>query len=182
MKTVKITAAFPDMPRVEALAKEAFPPEEYLAPEKLIRMAAAGTVDFRALYENDAFIGFTVISLYGNICYLFFLAIAPEARSKGYGSKVLKLLDTLYADRQQVVDFEMINEAAPNNAQRISRKAFYMRNGYKETGKFISYLGVDYEILCKQADFDFDKFKKMMQTFRIEGFAPKYFEKNGDIK
>ncbi len=86
-------------------------------------------------------------------------------------------MDELYPDKQQVVDFEMIDESAPNNAQRITRKAFYMRNGYKETGKFISYLGVDYEILCNQENFDFDKFKRMMQTFRIEGFAPKYFER-----
>ncbi len=176
MRTVRIEHTFSDLPLVEALAKEAFPPEEYLTPGKLIQMTMDGAVDFWALYEGDTFVGFTVISLYGNLCYLFFLAIAPQHRAKGYGSKVLKLLDALYADKQQVVDFEMIDETAPNNAQRISRKAFYLRNGYKETGKFISYLGVNYEILCKQENFDFGKFKRMMQTFRIEGFVPKYFE------
>ncbi len=175
MHTVKITKDFKDIKAVEELAKEAFPPEEYLAPEKLLKMSERGEVDFLALYDGATFVGFTVISLYEDMCYLFFLAISPEHRSHGYGGKVLRLLDELYPEKQQVVDFEMIDESAPNNAQRITRKAFYMRNGYKETGKFLSYLGVDYEILCKQDRFDFEKFKRMMKAFRIDGFEPRYF-------
>lgn len=179
MHTIKITKEFKDLELVEALAKEAFPPEEYLAPSKLIEMSADGEVDFWALYDDDTFVGFTVISLYEDMCYLFFLAISPQYRSQGYGGKTLRLLDELYSDKQQVVDFEMIDESAPNNAQRITRKAFYMRNGYKETGKFIFYLGVDYEIMCKQDNFDFEAFKQMMQTFKIDGFKPKYYENCG---
>lgn len=176
MHTVKITNQFADLPLVEALAKEAFPPEEYLAPRKLIAMSLGGEVDFWALYDGEIFVGFTVISLYRDMCYLFFLAIDPQHRSRGYGGKTLRLLDELYPGKQQVVDFEMIDEAAPNNAQRIARKAFYIRNGYKETGKFISYLGIDYEIFCKQEQFDFDSFQQMMKGFHIEGFNPQYFE------
>ncbi len=176
MHTVKITKEFKDLQLVESLAKEAFPPEEYLAPSKLIEMSENGEVDFLAIYGGEAFIGFTVVSLYKDMCYLFFLAISPEFRSHGYGGRTIRLLDELYPDKQQVVDFEMIDESALNNAQRITRKAFYMRNGYKETGKFISYLGVDYEIMCKQDNFDFEAFKQMMQTFKIDGFKPKYFE------
>ncbi len=176
MHTIKITKEFKDLELVEALAKEAFPTEEYLAPSILIEMSEDGEVDFWALYDNDTFVGFTVISLYEDMCYLFFLAISPEHRSHGYGGKTLRLLDELYPDKQQVVDFEMIDESAPNNAQRIIRKTFYMRNGYKETGKFISYLGVDYEILCNRDDFDFDMFKRMMKIFKIDNFYPRYFE------
>ncbi len=176
MRTIKITAEFADLPLVERLAKEAFPPEEYLPPSKLIDMAEHGEVDFRGLYDGDLFVGFTVVSIFEQLSYLFFLAIDPGLRSKGYGGKTLRLLDELYPNKQQVVDFERIDESAPNNAQRITRKAFYMRNGYRETGRFLSYLGVDYEILCKDTAFDFDTFKKMMRRFRIDGFDPKYFE------
>ncbi len=177
MHTVKITSEFQELSLIEELAKEAFPPEEYLAPAKLIEMEEDGALDFWALYDGNTLVGFAVISLYEDMCYLFFLAIRPELRSHGYGGKTLRLLDELYPDKQQVVDFEMIDEAAPNNAQRITRKAFYLRNGYQETGKFISYLGVDYEILCKQKPFHFDTFQQMMKQFRIEGFVPRYFER-----
>ncbi len=177
MHTIKITKDFKDLPYIEQLAKEAFPPKEYLAPSKLIEMAEGGEVDFFGLYDADTFVGFAVISIFEELSYLFFLAIDPSHRSKGYGGQTLKLLDELYPNKQQVVDFEMIDDKAPNNAQRITRKAFYTRNGYKETGKYISYLGVDYEILCKSDSFDLDTFKRMMQRFHIENFTPKYFEK-----
>lgn len=176
MHTIKITTDFKDLSCVERLAQEAFPPEEYMAPSKIIEMSEDGEVDFWGLYDADTFVGFMVISVFEEMSYLFFLAIDPFLRSKGYGGKALKLIDQLYQNHQQVVDFEMIDETAPNNAQRITRKAFYMRNGYKETGKYISYLGVDYEILCKSDSFDFDTFKRMMRRFHIENFNPRYFE------
>lgn len=165
-----------DLDKVEALAKEAFPPKEYLSPGELIQMAERGEVDFWGLYDDDSFVGFMVISLFEDTCYLFFLAIDTNIRSKGYGGQALRLLDALYPNKKQVVDFEMIDASAPNNEQRITRKAFYMRNGYQETGKFISYRGVDYEILCRDDAFDFETFKRMMLGFKIEGFDPKYFE------
>lgn len=177
MKAQQITATFNEMDKVEELAKEAFPPEEYLAPSTLLEMVDRGEIDFWGLYDEERFVGFMVTRVYHHLCYLFFLAINPLYRSKGYGGQALRLLDNLYHDKQQVVDFEMIDPAAANNQQRITRRAFYVRNGYKDTGKFLSYLGVDYEILCKDDVFDFDTFKEMMKHFSIEGFNPKYFEK-----
>lgn len=176
MNTKPITADFPDFARVDALAREAFPPEEYLSPAILIEMAERGEVDFLALYADGIFVGFMVVARYASLAYLFFLAIEATQRSHGYGGQALRLLDTLYPDCQQVVDFERPDETAPNNAQRLSRRAFYLRNGFRETGKYLSYLGVDYEILCRDADFDFDAFRRMMKTFRIDGFHPVYFE------
>ncbi len=176
MHTIRITSDFIDLPLIERLAKEAFPSEEYQSPAKLIEMAERGEVDFWGLYDGDRFVGFTVVSIFESISYLFFLAIEPSLRAKGYGGEVLSLLDELYPNKQQVVDLEMIDESAPNNAQRIARKAFYLRNGYRETGKLLSYLGVDYEILCKDTVFDFETFQKMMLRFKIDGFNPRFFE------
>lgn len=177
MRAIQINKDFVDLPSVEALAREAFPPEEYLSPAKLVEMAEQRQVDFWGLYDGNTFIGFMVISIYSDLCYLFFLAVEPSVRSCGYGSQALDLIGDLYPNKQQVVDFEMVDASALNNAQRISRKAFYVRNGYKTTGKFISYLGVDYEILCKTELFNFESFKQMMNRFGIENFSPVYFEK-----
>lgn len=166
-----------DLDKIETLAKEAFPPKEYLSPSKLIEMDEQREVDFWGLYDEDFFVGFMVVSLFEDMCYLFFLAIAPNIRSKGYGGHALQILNELYPNKQQVVDFEMIDASAYNNEQRITRKAFYVRNGYQETGKFISYCGVDYEILCRDSFFNFETFKRMMLGFNIDGFDPKYFER-----
>ncbi len=77
------------------------------------------TLDFYALYDKEIFVEFMVLSLYANMCYLFFLAIDGKLRSKGYGGQALHILDKLYSDRQLVVDFEMIDENASNITQRI---------------------------------------------------------------
>lgn len=52
-----------------------------------------------------------------------------------------------------------------------------LRNVYRETGLFLSYLGVDYEVFCMGEHFDTDTFKAMMKTIRVEGVDPRYFTK-----
>jgi len=99
-------------------------------------------------------------------------------RSGGYGSRAIETLLKLYPNKQQIVDMEMVDESAENNEQRIKRRGFYLRNGYKPTGQFLSYLGVDYEILCMNENFDFDTFKEMMSTLKVDGFNPRYYKDN----
>lgn len=160
---------------INILAKEAFPPEEYLAPSKLVDMAKENNFDFLALFDKEVFVGFMVVQTYKNFAYLFFLAINSNCRSKGYGSSAIETLKMVYPDKKQVVDFEMLDETANNNNQRKKRKEFYLRNGYKETGLFLSYLGVDYEVVCMDDEFDSEEFKQMMNTIQVEGFNPTYF-------
>ena len=159
------------------LAKEAFPPEEYLAPEKLLDMAKAENFDFWILSDGDTFAGFMVVQTYGNLAYLFFLAIDAPCRSKGYGGQAIKALKTAYPGKKQVVDFEMLDSTSANYAQRLKRREFYLRNGYKETGLFLSYLGVDYEVFCMDDAFDEAEFKRMMKTIQVDGFNPQYFSR-----
>ena len=175
LNTEKITKESRYWQQINSLAKEAFPPEEYLAPDKLVEMSEAENFDFLALTDGGDFVGFMVVQTYKNLAYLFFLAIDSSCRAKGYGSLVIETLRELYPDKKQVVDFEMLDEAAPNNIQRIKRRQFYLKNGYKETGLFLSYLDVDYEVFCMSDDFGAREFKDMMKEIRVEGFEPKYF-------
>lgn len=163
---------------INDLAVEAFPPEEYLAPNKLLEMSKEEYFDFYYIEDNNKFIGFAVIQTYKNLSYLFFLAIVKEYRSKGYGGKALKLIKETYPNKIQVVDFEMVDINSTNYPQRIKRRKFYLKNGYRETGFFLSYLGVDYEVFCGLNDsFDEDSFKELMTHINVEKFNPKYFRK-----
>lgn len=175
LSTTAITETFTQLGEIEVLAKEAFPPEEYLAPATLIYMSKNRELDFLALFDNQCLVGYMVVKTHRNMVYLFFLAISPQYRSCGYGSRALETLKYLYPSMQQVVDLEMLDDAADNIEQRKSRRAFYIRNGYKATGHFLSYLGVDYEILCMDDKLDLITFKEMMNTLQISGFHPKYF-------
>ena len=163
--------------QVNALAKEAFPSKEYLAPSKLVKMAEADNFDFWALSDKDSFVGFMAVQTHRNLAYLFFLAIDSSCRSKGYGSSAIETMKATYPNKKHIVDFEMLDDTSDNNEQRTKRREFYLRNGYKETGLFLSYLGVDYEVFCMAAEFDEEEFKDMMKNIQVEGFAPKYFRK-----
>lgn len=164
--------------RVNALAKEAFPPEEYLAPSELVKMARSDSFDFLALLDEDTFVGFMAVMTYKSFTYLFFLAIDPDNREKGYGSRAIETLKAEYPNKTHTVDFEMLDDSSPNKAQREKRRAFYLRNGYRETGLFLSYLGVDYEVFFMgDSSFDADTFKSMMKTIQVDGFNPRYFTK-----
>lgn len=163
--------------KIEELAKEAFPPEEYLSPYKILEMASKDNFDFYAIVDDQEFIGFTVIQTYKDLCYLFFLAIAKEHRANGYGSKTLNLIKARYPDKKQVVDFEMLDKNADNYEQRYKRRCFYLNNGYKETGLFLSYLGVNYEVFSMSDGFNENTFKELMKEINVDGFNPKYFKK-----
>ncbi len=181
LNTEKITKGSRFWQQINSLAKEAFPPEEYLAPDKLVEMSTASSFDFLALTDGDKFIGFMVVQIYKELAYLFFLAIEPSCRAKGYGSRAIETLRALYPGKKQVVDFEMQDETAPNNEQRIKRRQFYLKNGYKETGLFLSYLGVDYEVFCMDSNFEPQEFKEMMKEFQIGGFEPEFFSKRHPV-
>ena len=70
-----------------------------------------------------------------------------------------------------------MDSEAPNSEQRIKRRQFYLRNGYEETGLFLSYLGVDYEVFFMGDDFEPQEFMDMMREIRVDGFEPEYFTK-----
>ncbi len=163
------------MEKLNALALEAFPPEEYRAPAELIAMQEKIPLDFWALYDGDSFVGFMAVVTHARLAYLFFLAIDSRCRSNGYGGKALSELFRQYPAYQHVVDMEMLDDGAENREQRIIRRKFYLRNGYRPTGRFLTYFGVSYEILCRDERFDFAMFKELLKVLPIEGFNPVFF-------
>lgn len=146
--------------KADVLAKEAFPPEEYLSPSELVKMAQSDNFDFLALLDGDVFVGFMVVQVYKELSYLFFLAIDADSRGKGYGSRAIETLKSEYPDKIHTVDFEMPDDFAPNREQREKRRSFYLRNGYRETGLFLSYLNVNYEVFCMG-----EKFNVIIEVF-----------------
>lgn len=177
LNALPITEQFEDIAKVDALALEAFPPEEYLSPRTMVQMCKDTGFDFLALYEQANFVGFMTVMTYKELSYLFFLAIDRAQRAKGLGTEAIRLLQALYPHKVQIVDLEMQDARAVNCRQRERRRAFYLRCGYRPTGQYLSYSGVDYEILCMGGAFDFAAFRELMSRIKIKGFSPRYFHK-----
>jgi len=143
----KIDSQYKDIEKVNKLALEAFPKEEYLAPSEIIELSKDGSMNFLAVYNESEFIGFTVAKLYKTMSYLFFLAIDKKHRGLGFGSKIIRELKELYSGYNQVVDFEMVDKKAKNYEQRVKRKNFYLKNGYKENYDILMKMALMYEKL-----------------------------------
>ncbi len=129
------------------LNMDAFPDEERLDTELLAQLSEQGRLELLGVYDNGNYIGFTVIFHSERSVYVFFLAIDPAWRSHGYGAAVLDELRKRYAGRQLVLDIEPLDSAASNYEQRLRRKNFYLRNGFRESGCFFKYCGMCFEVL-----------------------------------
>jgi len=51
---------------------------------------------------------------------------------------------------------------------------FYLRNGFKETGQYLRYFGVDYEIMST-GKFDLQTFQEMLMRNKPGNMEPVYF-------
>ena len=98
-----------------------------------------------AYYDNNTFIGFTSLVFYKEICYLFFLAVSPTLRHKGYGSQILEMIKKDYQDYIILLAFEEVDPKYDNYEERKNRKTFYLNHGFKDNGFKSNEWGVIFE-------------------------------------
>ncbi|MBP5473865.1 MAG: GNAT family N-acetyltransferase [Bacteroidales bacterium] len=175
LSVIPITEEFQNLDKVDSLAKEAFPPIEYPGLQKVMEMSKLYNADFLSIYDKADFVGFITVLKYKNLAYLYFLAVQKELRSKGYGSAILNMLKDIYPGYTQVVDLEKQDKLADNAEQRKKRLSFYMRNGYKRTGFFAKYCGMDLEILCASEHLDPELVKGALENAGLDDFYPEYY-------
>ena len=179
MKLKNIRPGDPDAALLTKLNNEAFPDEERIPAEDLFRIAGRGDMDILGIYPAETFAGFFAVRTLGNTVYIAFFAICPELRSRGFGGKALRALAEHYAGRQIVVDFESIYEPSDNPSQRTRRRDFYLRNGFRETGWFMYYVGTEFELFCTGTDFDRQGFEALIADIRSKApeFDPRIYRR-----
>lgn len=131
--------------KIEPLYISAFPPEERPPEEMFFSNAEKKDNELFAVYEGEEFIGFTDLLFYKDLCYLFFLAVTPESRNKGFGSKIIQEIFKMYSDKNFVLCYDEVDDKYPDNSIRIRRRDFYYRNGFKENNLKTCEYGVRYD-------------------------------------
>lgn len=126
---------------IEQIYENTFPANEKFKFSILERCNKSNNVHLSGILLDDEMIGmkFTV-ALPNDITYLMYFAIKEQFRCQKLGSKVLQQL--VVADNNILLCIER-----PCNEITESRKAFYLRNGFYETGIYIEDTGVQYEML-----------------------------------
>lgn len=153
-----------DFKILESINKEAFPPSEYMPAEEIFAFVENTDSDVLGIYDGHHLVGFFLFLKNRECGYIFFFAIDKSMRSKGYGSESLKMLSSMYPALQIILDFEEINENAENIDQRIRRKAFYLRNGFCETGRYTFLRDERFEVVCNRGTLRVEAFKELISV------------------
>ena len=166
----KVDGSLDNREKWKQINDDAFPPVERMDIDRLMELSTKDCFELLSAYDGAALIGFTLLGISQHCAYIFLLAVDKERRSKGYGSLILSKIRSRYPDHQIVLDLEGIDLQADNNAQRIMRKNFYLRNGFHETGCFMDYFGIRFEVLCSDPILDASNFSCLLDRINQEDF------------
>lgn len=119
----------------------------------MVAMSKLWNTQFGSFYDNNTLCGFVYLAHSRKIVFVMFFAVERSLRSKGYGSAILREIQSRYPDKKIIISIESCDESAPDIVLRKRRKGFYLRNGYRETGYFMKLNGVVQEIIITNGEF-----------------------------
>lgn len=162
---------------VEPLFLSAFPENERPPVKRYFSLFKKNINILYGFYEGDNFIGFSSVTIYKDIAYIFFLAVAPEHRNKGYGSKILSYLKEEYSKYTVLLCYEEVDDKYPDNDMRKKREEFYQRNGFVKN----QFKSEEFYVVYQTAYYGHREvsFEEYQEIFKIGfgSFALKYLRK-----
>lgn len=162
LRTVKINSGNADNVELRRLYETAFPVQEQIPYDDLIHLLDVTDIDYTAFYDDEAFVGLTMVLRLPKYNWWWYFAVREELRGKGFGQEILScILDKYREGRPFIMDIESpLQPDAPNPEQRHRRHAFYLRNDMKDTGTSRTWDGLTFTILTNsdepftQQDYD----------------------------
>ena len=103
MTTKQITAVNADE-QIKQLYQTAFPEEERIPWDDLLRLIGEMHLDFAAYYEGEGLIGFTIVYPRPEFSWFWYFAVKPELRGQGYGQQILSQVIGHYRGQSLVMD------------------------------------------------------------------------------
>ncbi len=150
-----------DWKKIKQLYKTAFPRYER-KPLWIVRMKhRKGEADIWVIDQDGEFAGFAITVNELDMVLLDYFAISGDKRNSGLGGKALQLLQEKYDGKRFFLEIECEDDSADNAAERVRRKAFYLRNGMSELGVKANVYTVDMELLGYNCYVSFEDYEKL---------------------
>lgn len=132
---------------IKDIYEKSFPDVERFDFQILVKCDKESNVHLTGILLDGLLVGmqFTV-DLTNNITYLMYFAIDENYRNRKIGSKVICNLVSIKENIMLCIE-------RPVDEYTQSRKDFYLRNGFYETGVFIEDSGFQYEFLTSKKSF-----------------------------
>ena len=131
------------------LYETAFPKDEQIPWDDLMRLVKEMPLDFTAYYDGKDFIGFTIVYPRKSFNWFWYFAVREELRDKGYGQQMLTQLIEQYEGQSCVLDMESTTQVCENIVQRKRRREFYLRNGFRDTNVYRNYNDITMTIMMR---------------------------------
>ena len=162
----EITKSYKGLKEIKELYFASFPKEERMPFWYIVRKTAFDMVDFLAVCDGDDIVGMSYIMKKDDLVYIQYLAINGKHHSKGYGSRTLDGLKERYSGCRIILEIEEMNSLSENFDQRLRRKAFYEKNGFKEAGIILDEFGNKYEFFNFNGEFTIKEYHELVKKFR----------------
>lgn len=175
MQLKEITKKSDDYVNVKKLYNRAFPAEEKAPFWLMMKKTKKENVDFWGLYDKEKWIGLAYVIRYNDLAYLFYLAIDDSQRGKGYGTKVMKLLQEKYMNLRLFLALETLDKNADNYNERVKRHNFYKRAGLTELPYHLREAMVVYDIMGTNGKIEPEEYGALISDY-IGGFLSKIFK------
>lgn len=146
---------------IKKLYLTAFPRQERKPFLQILKQRAKGLLEVWVAVDEGVPVGFAITAVTDSLVLLDYLAVSDVHRSKGLGSGILRALAETYSGTPIFLEIEKPCEQAGNQAERLARKAFYLRNGYRESGINVMLWGVRMEILTTADQLTFSECERI---------------------
>ena len=158
--------------KVRRLYLTAFPKIERHPVMELFSASSKGKAEFLHFTENGQFIGLAYMIVRGDVAFLLYLAVDDSKRNVGYGSAILDAIKDRYEGLDVVLLIESLHEPCENIDIRRRRKAFYLRNGFLDTGFLQTSCGgeANYDILNTKDPFSTESYRNLLLNYPFKSY------------
>jgi ribosomal protein S18 acetylase RimI-like enzyme len=126
--------------------------DEQIPWKDLVGLISTMKLDFTAYYQDENLIGFTIVYPRKQFNWFWYFAVKPDLRGAGLVQQILTMLIEKYKDSSNILDMESPEQICDNLEQRKRRQAFYLRNGFRNTGLYKSYGDIEMTIMINGND------------------------------
>ncbi len=162
--------------RIKQIYFDSFPKKERMPFWMMCLMSKMKNTEFYSCSDNGQVCGFAYLAAIEKVTFIMFLAVDKTMRSKGYGSLILREIQSRFPNNKIIVSIERCDKNAKNIQQRLRRKRFYQENGYLAAGYFVELSNVEQEIMIKNGEFDQKEFLRFFQKYSNGTMNPRIFK------
>lgn len=127
-----------------------FPPTERRSLRNILTLTERDEYSTLGLFEANTLLGYAFFVRHGRDLLIDYFAILDGNRGRGLGSHFLRLIADYGKDAASLIAEIEDPDTAHNEEERtrrLRRKAFYERNGFRDTGARVVTFGVHYRLI-----------------------------------